>query len=473
LKRPLSLGSRLALIFGGLFVLTSGAGALLAARRAGADAEEGFRRSMSTLVRVMPAGTGVSPATLKRIMEVDVAGFLPASGSPGGTVYAAKLVSSLPAEEHAALERLLAEERPPAGAFVPGPVPVHLAARRYQVFAAWRSEPAGRGAEPPPPHLAMLLVPQEQFDRVRTAAAAPIALIALAGTAAAVILAWLVAGTVSRPVRRLAELAGQVARGKLEFQHVTGGGRELEDLSAALERMTGALESSRAELVRSERAAAAGQMAAALAHEVRNPLTGAKMTLEMLLAGEERPAAAEELRAVLDELARLELVVEELVSFARPSPPVFAAVNAAEVAREVLGLLGRQLAHARVTAEVTEAPGTPAARADRNKLKQVLVNLILNAAQAQPRGGEVAVTVALAGPDRLSVEVRDRGPGLPEGELEKVFAPFYTTKQGGAGLGLAVSRSIAAEHGGALRCRNVEGGGAAFRLELQAWKGQG
>ena len=83
---------------------------------------------------------------------------------------------------------------------------------------------------------------------------------------------------------------------------------------------------------------------------------------------------------------------------------------------------------------------------------------------------EVRLRVGSAGEDRIALEVIDKGPGLPDGELEKMFAPFYTTKQSGAGLGLAVSRSIAEEHGGSLVGRNADGGGAVFRLELDAWK---
>ncbi len=464
MRRSLSLGTRLTLAFGGIFLLTSAAGALLTVRRAAADAEEGFRQGMSALVRVMPAGTGVSPAELKKTMGVDVAGFL-----PGGEGYSPRLVTSLSPEADADLEQFLSRPGAPGG-LVPGPARVVLAGGRYQIFGAWRNPAAAPGKDPPPSRLAMLLVPQERFDAVRRSAAVPILSIAVAGAAAVVILAWVLAATVSRPVRRLAEEARRVSRGELRFRHVAGGGREIEELSASLETMTEALARSREEQVRSERAAAAGQMAAALAHEVRNPLTGAKMTLEMRLAEERDAAAAEELSAVLDDLRRLEMVVDELVSFARPAPPVFARVDLGELAAEVLGLLRRQLEHSHVRAESAAAEGAPAARADRNKVKQVLVNLVLNAMQAQPRGGEIRVRVVPAEAGRVAVEVADRGPGVKGGELEKIFAPFYTTKQSGAGLGLAVSRSVAAEHGGSLSCRDAEGGGAAFRLELEAWK---
>jgi signal transduction histidine kinase len=462
MSRSLRLGTRLALAFGGLFLLVSGAGALLAAARAADDAQEDFRRSMSTLVRVIPAGTGPGPVQLKEAMGVDVAGFLPTGATP-------TLVSSLGPAEHRDLHRILS----PQGAaerFVPGPVAVRLGGRGYRVFGAWRSEPGQRGQGAAPRHLAMLLVPEEELDRVRAAAAGPILWIALGGAAAAALLAWLVAGTISRPVRRLAEGAGRVAQGRLEFQHVAGGGRELEELSAALERMTEALSRSREELVRSERAAAAGQMATALAHEVRNPLTGAKMTLEMLLSEEQREAVAEDLRAVHQELQRLQLVVDELVSFARPAPPVFASVDLGELGAEVLALLKRQLDHAHVTADARAAPGTPPARADRNKIKQVLVNLILNAMQAQAGGGRIDLLAEPGAEGGVVVEVKDAGTGVRAEELEKIFAPFYTTKPSGAGLGLAVSRRIAEEHGGSLTCRPAEGGGAIFRLQLSAWK---
>ena len=475
-RRPLGLGARLALAFGGLFLAISAASAGLAAWRAGAAAERAYRGRMESLARgLSEAGFAVNRDLLvkmKSILAVDVASFDPAAESAG-------LVSSLPPVEHAKLVDVLVGEGPPyikeePEAYVPGPVARTLPATsgpgcRYQVFGAWQSVAGER-------KMILLLVPQEEIDRVRGAAATPVLLAALAGALAAVVLAGVLASTVSRPVRRLADQAGRAAEGG-DFEHVSGGGRELEELSESLERMTEALARSRSELVKSERAAAAGQMAVALAHEVRNPLTGAKMTVEMLLDDEGRASAREALESVLEELRRLEMVVDELVSFARPSPPVFAKVDLEILAREVLAFMRRQLEHARVQARLDCAPGPPPAlpaRADANKTKQVLVNLVLNAMQAQARGGQINIEIAAAGEGRVAIEVADRGPGVEPGELEKIFTPFYTTKQGGAGLGLSVSRRIAEEHGGTLSCREREGGGggAVFRLELAAWKGK-
>jgi signal transduction histidine kinase len=247
----------------------------------------------------------------------------------------------------------------------------------------------------------------------------------------------------------------------------------MEALSASLERMSAALERARAEFARSEQMAVAGQLAAALAHEVRNPLTSARMTVEMLLAEERRPAPAEALGSVLEELGRLELVVDEMVTFARPTPPVLARVELPAVVEEVLTFMRRQLDHAHVRAASEFSPAARAARADRNKIKQVLVNLVLNAVQAMARGGELNVRVLPAGGGgggRVALEVADTGPGVRPEDLDKIFAPFYTTKPGGAGLGLSVSRRIAEEHGGALSCVSAGGRGATFRLELPAWK---
>jgi len=466
-KRPLSLGTRLALAFGGLFLVASLLTAALAAWRAGGAAEERFHLRMTSLVQAIPPSLVGNPdvmARTKRLVGVDVASYDPESR---------ELISSLGKREHDELNYTLYADQPPfihrtPDAYVPGPVyrqPGVGSPLRWQVFGAWQSAGEKR-------RLVLLVVPQEEIDRARAAAVTPILWTALVGAAAVVLLGFLLARTVARPLGRLAAEAERAAGGALAFKASAGGGREVEALSAALERTSAALLRARAEFARSERMAVAGQMAAALAHEVRNPLTSARMTVEMLLAEERGSQAAEHLRAVLDELGRLELVVDEMVSFARPTPPVFARVELPALAAEVLAFMRRQLDHAHVRAATEFDPAAPSARADRNKIKQVLVNLVLNAIQAQPRGGDLTVRVRRAsGADgRVVLEVADTGSGVRPEELDKIFAPFYTTKSGGAGLGLSVSRRIAEEHGGALVCEpGGAGRGATFRLELPAW----
>jgi signal transduction histidine kinase len=124
-----------------------------------------------------------------------------------------------------------------------------------------------------------------------------------------------------------------------------------------------------------------------------------------------------------------------------------------------------------VRAAVDVDPAAAPARADGGKVKQVLMNLVLNAVQAMPGGGELRVRVRSGGADLVEMEVEDSGPGVPAAELDRVFEPFYTSKPGGAGLGLSVSRRIAEEHGGRLYCEpGGAGRGASFRLELPAWR---
>jgi signal transduction histidine kinase len=473
MKRPLSLGTRLALAFGGLFLAVSAGSAMLVAWRAGAAAESLYVQRMERLVRgLSDAGFGVNRdllAKMRGVLGCHVASFDPASS---------ELLSSCSGQLAEQLRKALLDTgrtsltRDPE-VFVPGPISIRLGSksnsgvsvRRVQVFGSWQRLVGRR-------RLVLLLVPQEEISRVRNTVVVPAALAALLGAVAAVILAWLLAASVSRPVRRLARQAGRVAGGNFEFHHLAGGAREIEELSLSLESMTAALAASRQELVRSERSAAAGQMAAALAHEVRNPLTGAKMTLEMLLAEEQRPETAEELSAVLEELKRLQMVVDEMVSFARPAAPVFSEVDIAAVLAQVLQLLGRQLEHAHIEVKVEGPENKLLARADANKVKQVLVNLLLNAIQAQPTGGQVVIRLAQGNPDRVVIEVCDQGRGVDPADLEKIFVPFFTTKQSGAGLGLAVSRSIAEEHQGCLSCSLPEEGGSCFRLELQAWSAE-
>ena len=465
MRRTLSLGTRLALAFGGLFLAISLLTALLAAWRAGLVAEDLYRNRMASLARAIPPSFVSNPDILARTKALVGADVASVRGLAPGSVNVPLIDTSLPAVEKAALQRYLGAYGRPPGPDLPLDGPLSLGSSRYQAFSAWRTDEGGR-------RLSMLLVPQAEIDRVRRAAAAPILWTALAGAAAAVVLGLVLARTVARPLGKLAGEAARAAGGELAFRAEPGGGAEVEALSESLERMSSALRGAREELVRSERMAVAGQMAAAMAHEVRNPLTSARMTVEMLLADERRPADAEALGAVLEELARLELVVDEMVSFARPTPPVFAKVELPAVAGEVLAFMRRQLEHAHVAAKTEFDPSAPSARADRNKVKQVLVNLVLNAVQAQPRGGEVVVRVKPAGAGRLALEVSDSGPGIRQEDVDRIFAPFYTTKSGGAGLGLAVSRRIAEEHGGARSCDGGGGArarGATFRLELPGW----
>ncbi|GAB6061942.1 ATP-binding protein [Deferrisoma palaeochoriense] len=238
------------------------------------------------------------------------------------------------------------------------------------------------------------------------------------------------------------------------------------------------------QLRRADRLSAIGQLAAAVTHEIRNPLGAIKGTAEILR--DEFPGGhpkAEFLEILLKETDRLNQVVEEFLGYARPRADEEAdAVDLAALAREVAAFVATPARKAGVTLAV-EADGSVRVRGRPAHLKQVLLNLVLNAVQASPPGRGVRVRVGscpglvpaaefreVAG--RLArVCVEDEGPGLPTGEEGKVFEAFYTTKEEGTGLGLAISRKIAEAHGGTLVAENRPEGGARFVLTLPVAEG--
>jgi signal transduction histidine kinase len=166
---------------------------------------------------------------------------------------------------------------------------------------------------------------------------------------------------------------------------------------------------------------------------------------------------------ILRECLRCQRLVSDLLGFARSRPERKASVDLGELMEETLNLIRAKASSQGVS--ILLEKGRASAYADREQLKQVALNLLLNALEAMPRGGVLALRVEERGAS-ARFEVRDSGPGLPEGLREKVFDPFYTTKEGGTGLGLAVSRAIVEAHGGAIALDDAPGGGARATVEL-------
>ena len=219
-------------------------------------------------------------------------------------------------------------------------------------------------------------------------------------------------------------------------------------------------------------------MSAVLAHEIRNPLASlkgnAQLLAQMLPAGEKPRAKAER---VVDEAARLEKLTGDLLRFVRTGELRRTAVDPGGLVREVLAQRGGEASSevSSAASGVSAASGAsgavvdtsaapPSWSLDADRLREVLGNLVDNALAA---GAPVAVTVSEAA-RRLRIDVADRGPGVPEGDRERIFEPFVTGKTQGTGLGLAVARRIVEAHGGTLTAHDRAGGGAIFRLELPA-----
>ena len=282
-----------------------------------------------------------------------------------------------------------------------------------------------------------------------------------AGLVLAAVLGLAVARRIARPVQRLAATAKRISAGglnePLELGWPVKAGApadEIAELMRAFKTMVESLRASQNELLKAERLAATGKLAASVAHEIRNPLTSLRMTLEML---QQRAAPAdagtqETYHILLGEIDRLALAVEELLTFARPHPPRLQPTDLNKLAGDTLKFLERQMAHAKIESAAELDPAMPKDLAlDPHKIRQLLVNLLLNAQQAIVRDGQVRVKTAWdAGTKTARLSVADTGPGIPEEVRGNLFELFVTTKAGGGGLGLALAKQIAEEHGGSI-----------------------
>lgn len=321
-----------------------------------------------------------------------------------------------------------------------------------------------------------LLYPQEGIAAAQHRALYRIAGLGALGLLCAALIGRLVAQWISRPVRRLAAAAGRLAAGGLSERlepDMEAASDEIGELSRAFRSMVESLRRSQTELVKAERLAATGKLAASVAHEIRNPLTSLRMTVQMLAeksAQRGDPAEREAYAVVLGEIERLALTVEELLTFARPRPAQRVPTDLNRLIAETVAFLGRQLQHAHVEVNVEAAGGAdalpPDLPLDPNKVRQLLVNLILNAMQAIIRNGTVTLRTRWDGArKRACLEVADTGPGISAEVRERIFEPFVSTKAGGGGLGLAIAKQVVDEHEGTI-VFETSNAGTTFRIEL-------
>ncbi len=226
------------------------------------------------------------------------------------------------------------------------------------------------------------------------------------------------------------------------------------------------LEHTRLQAMSAERLAAVGELAAGIAHELRNPLTSVKLLIQTATQRQTQGAlAGKQLQVVQQEIARMEGTIQGLLDFARPSELHRVPHDLQMPLRRALNLVEGRARQQNVTV-VKESPDTPImVNGDPEQLHQIFVNLLLNGIEAMPQGGALDVAIQTGG-GTCRVSVSDSGTGIQQRILERIFEPFVTSKEHGTGLGLAVSHRIAAEHGGILLAANRADGGAVFTLEL-------
>lgn len=223
-----------------------------------------------------------------------------------------------------------------------------------------------------------------------------------------------------------------------------------------------------AQLAAYEKYAALAQLALGAAHEINNPLLGIQSHLELELKSAADEEQREEIEQCLQGARRISSTIHALINYARPGPLLLAKIRLGTLVEETLGFLRYQPMFRRLKLEARIAPDLPAITADANQLSQILMNLLLNAAQATGEGGAIAVSAEkIKFTDAVELTVADTGEGIPADILPHVFEPFFTTKRGkGTGLGLSISHAYVRSHGGDIRVDSLPGRGTTVRITL-------
>ena len=301
-----------------------------------------------------------------------------------------------------------------------------------------------------------------------------------AGIFVAVLASLWFAARVTRPVVSLAEAARRVAAGDLNAKVEVESSDELGELAASFNRMTEDLVQQKDRTLQAERVAAWRELARRLAHELKNPLFPLQVTVENLMRAKQKsPEMFEEVfhegtATLLAEIDNLKTIIGRFSEFSKMPQPQRQPTQVNDVVRSVLRVFHAQLRDSdRVTdreknkiAVRTEfAEALPEISADPDLLHRALQNLVLNAIDAMPQGGELVIRTRTLD-DRIELSVSDTGSGLTQEECGRLFTPYYTTKQHGTGLGLAIVQSVVSDHGGKISVDSAKEKGTTFRIEL-------
>jgi signal transduction histidine kinase len=300
------------------------------------------------------------------------------------------------------------------------------------------------------------------------------------GILVAVLASLWFAARVTRPVESLAEAARRVAAGDLGAKVEVESSDELGELAAAFNRMTEDLAEQKDRTLQAERVAAWRELARRLAHELKNPLFPLQVTVENLLRAKQKsPEMFDEVfhegtATLLAEIDNLKTIIGRFSEFSKMPQPQRRPTQVNDVARSVLRVFQAQLRDNdrgndneknRISVHTELAEALPEISADPDLLHRALQNLVLNAIDAMPQGGELAIRTATLG-DGIEISVSDTGSGLTPEECERLFTPYYTTKQHGTGLGLAIVQSVVSDHGGKISVESTKEKGTTFRIEL-------
>ena len=288
---------------------------------------------------------------------------------------------------------------------------------------------------------------------------------------------WVISRGLARPIRDLTGAMAVVGSGRLDHPIAVTSRDEVGQLAAAFARMTAnlrhnvaQLERTQAQLVQSEKLASIGEMAAAVAHGLRNPLASLRAAAQLVRRHPDAPSAQEHLDAIIAEVDRLDRRISHLLSFSRPAPFRPMPEQLPRLIEGLLPAFAEPLRERGVALDLDIPAALPEVRVDPMQLEQAVVELVSNALDAMPAGGRVRLSARMvedaAPPGEVALEVSDTGGGIPEHLLATVCEPFFTTRQEGTGLGLAIAKRYVEQNGGRLEIESTPGRGTTVRVRL-------
>ncbi len=292
----------------------------------------------------------------------------------------------------------------------------------------------------------------------------------------------------TRPVKHLSVAAQRVATGDFDVRVPTDRHDEMGALAVAFNDMTarlGRLRELESKLHQVEKAAVVGRLAAAIAHEIRNPLNYINLTLDHMRSSfaPEEPAKRETFERLTSQLKsevqRINRHITDFLKYSRPSALALESLDLRVEAEDALRVIAGQAAERGVAANLSAPDNLPLVVADKDSLRSVFTNLLINSLEAiDGDGGSVEIKLTAETPDRARVEISDTGKGIAAEDISKVFEPYYSTKETGTGLGLAIVKKAIDDHGGSISVRSKEGSGTTFLIILPVkqddeGKGQG
>jgi signal transduction histidine kinase len=308
---------------------------------------------------------------------------------------------------------------------------------------------------------------QQEAGRIRAVAATAI----LTSVVLSLLLALVLMTQVFGPIRRLLEEAERFGGPEKSVDEVKALGLEVRGLIEDADQTHQELEKSRTRLLQTEKMATVGRLAAGVAHSIRNPLTSIKMRLFSLERSLDlAPNQKEDLEVISEETRHLDTIIRNFLEYARPSKLTMQRISPSELIDTNLQLLRHRFKSYGVRLELVRTEPLPEVLADPDQMKEVFVNILINACEAVGEGGAITIeereeTQVPLGPVAV-IRIRDSGPGIPAELQEKVFEPFFSTKEEGAGLGLSIAVRVVEQHGGRLAVKSEEGQGTTFIITL-------